>query len=161
MAVAPNDNVLIAFEYGGPDAPGYAVVDSNGAIVSPARFLTFVEQDALYAGAFGDGDFMVIVGEDDSNVSLKFTISHDGTMLHEPGLGTGGIPGEDQQRGVVTLDNKTVAVFEASYHSARPIYMTRYSKGFLQLKKESDSEVRLYNFGPETLNATVAVHGTP
>lgn len=161
LAIAPNGNALVAFEYGGPDAPGYAVVDANGSLVSPPRFLTFVEQDAIYAGTYADGSFFVMVGEDDSNVGRKFTIGNDGTMLHEPGYATGYIPPNDRLRGVVTLDDNTVGVFEASYHDTQPIFMTRYSKGFLQLKKENDKEVRLYNFSPETLSATVAAHATP
>ena len=99
--------------------------------------------------------------EDDSNVTLKFTIGNEGEMRHSPTLGTGAISGGDGHRAIITLDDHSVLVFEASYENERPISMTRYSKGYLELRRESDDEVRLYNFTPESLQTSVAAHRIP
>ena len=60
----------------------------------------------------------------------------------------------------MTLDDATVALFESDYGNNN-LTMTEVSKGYLELRRVSDEEARLYNFTPETLEATIAVHRVP
>jgi hypothetical protein len=159
-ALAPNGNVLLAFEYGGPDAMGYAVVDEGGSLLAGPTLLSALEPDAVAAGVFGDGDFALFVGEDDTNVMQMYVISSVDGSLRAPANIVGATSPNDGIRTVLPLDAGTVAVFEADYHN-RNLAMTQVSKGYLELRRISDEEVQLVNFTPETLEATVAVHRTP
>jgi len=159
-AAAPNGSVLLAFEYGGPDAMAYAVVDEAGTLISPPTLLSAHEPDAVAAGVFADGDFALFVGEDDTNVMELFVIGSTDGALRAPANVVGVVSPDDGRRAVLTFGDAKVTLLESAYPGNR-IAMTEVSKGYLELRRVSDEEVQLHNFTPEALDATVAAHRTP
>jgi hypothetical protein len=160
LAVAPNGNVLIGFEYGGPEAMAYAVVDEAGAVVHPVTTLSVHSPDAAAAGVFGDGDFVFFSGEGDSSVLEMWTISSESGALLSPPVLVDSVPPNDGVRSVLTLGPSTVGLVEIDYRGTT-ITLTELSKGFLQLELIDDTEVQLHNFTPEALELSVIAHRVP
>jgi hypothetical protein len=57
--------------------------------------------------------------------------------------------------------NGALAHMAPSYDSDVPPYMSLYTKGLLQVRVESEDEVRLYNHTPDPLDVTLVAHRTP
>lgn len=158
-AVAPNGNVLLAFEYGTPDAMGYAVVDEAGAVLHPPTLLSAHEAGAMSAGTFGDGTFVVLTSEDDSFGTEMFVIGTDGARRAPANL-VGTVSPRDGRKAVLALEDNRVLLIEVA-NPGTVVAMTEVSKGYLELRRISDAEVQLHNLTSETLEATVAAHRTP
>jgi hypothetical protein len=161
VVVGHDGTVLVTAESGGPDLPFYAVFDLDGAVILPATGMSGWENDQIHAGAFADGDFLVIVWEDDSNAPMTWVMDAQGAILRPMVVGDITVVPDDTRGAFIPGPGNTLGFVAASYESELPAHLATYTKGLLELRIESDTEVRLYNETPDTLDVTIAAHGTP
>ena len=161
LVVGSQGTILVAAESGGPDLPFYAIVDTGGNIVLPATGMSGWENDSIQAAAFPDGDFFIMVTEDDSNAPMTWAIDAEGALLRPMVIGDITVVPDDAVGAFLPSDGNTIAHLAPSYDSDSPPYLSTYTKGLLQLRVESEDEARLYNETPDTLDVTMVVHRTP
>ena len=161
LVVGSQGTILVAAESGGPDLPFYAIVDTAGNIVLPATGMSGWENDSIQAAAFPDGDFIIMVTEDDSNAPMTWAVDAEGALLRPMVIGDITVVPDDLIGAFLPSDGNTIAHLAPSYDGDSPPYLSTYTKGLLQLRVESDNEVRLYNETPDSLDVTMVVHRTP
>lgn len=161
LVLGSQGTLLVAAESGGPDLPFFAVLDTAGNVVQDATGMSGWENDNIQAAAFPDGDFFIMVSEDDSLAPMTWVVGAQGGLLRPMVVGDmTAVPG--YRNGVfLPSTGNNIAHLTPSYDSSLPAYMSTYTKGLLQIRVESDDEVRLYNETPETLDVTMAAHRTP
>lgn len=162
LVYGSQDTLLVAAESGGPDLPFYAVLGADGSVIQPATALNGIEHDAITAGAFPDGDFLFMLAEDESNAPMTWVVDAQGALLRPMVVGDITVVPDDSRGAFITstVDN-TVGHFVGSYDSDIAPRYTVYTKGLLELRVESEDEVRLYNETPNTLDVTLAAHSAP
>jgi hypothetical protein len=161
VVVGSAGTVLVTAESGGPDLPFYAVFDLDGTVLQPATGMSGWENDQIQAGAFADGDFLVVVTEDDSNAPMTWVVGADGALLRPMVVGdVRGVP-DDERGAFLPGAGNTLHHLTGSYDDETPAWLATYTKGLLELEVLSDTEVRLTNETPDTLDVTLAAHGTP
>lgn len=153
--------ILVAAESGGPDLPFYAVIANDGTVVMPSTGMSGWENDMIQAAAFADGDFLVMVAEDDSNAPMTWAISAQGALLRPMVVGDVTVVPDDVRGAFMPGPGNTLMHLAPSYDSDVAPYLSTYHKGVLQLRVESEDEVRLYNETPDTLDVTLVAHRTP
>lgn len=162
VVVGSQDTVLIAAESGGPDLPFYAVLGIDGSVIQEATGMSGWENTMIEAGAFPDGDFLVIVTEDDSLAPMTWAIGAQGHLLRPMVVGDiASVPDYDLGVFLPTGSDHTLGHIDPSYDSEVAPHYTAYTKGVLQLREESSGEVRLYNHTPTTLDVTLVAHSAP
>jgi hypothetical protein len=161
LVLGSQGTLLVAAESGGPDLPFYAVVDTDGTVLRPATGMSGWENTMIEATAFADGDFLVMVTEDDSLAPMTWAISAQGNLLRPMVVGDiTVVPDYDPGAFIPGVGNQVMHL-APSYDSDNAPYLSTYTKGILQLRVESDDEVRLYNETPDTLEVTLVAHRTP
>lgn len=161
LAVSTDDTILVAAESGGPDLPFYAVIAADGTLLQPATGMSGWENTMIEAAAFPDGDFMVMVTEDDSLAPMTWVVGNQGALLRPMVIGDITVVPDYDPGVFMQHPNGALAHMAPSYDSDVPPYMSLYTKGLLQVRVESDDEVRLYNHTPDPLDVTLVAHRTP
>ena len=161
VVVGSQGTILVAAESGGPDLPFYAVIADDGTVVMPATGMSGWENDMIQAGAFADGDFLVMVTEDDSYAPMTWAISAQGALLRPMVVGDITVVPDYNRGSFMPGPGNTLLHLAPSYDSDSASYLSTYHKGVLQLRVESEDEVRLYNETPDTLDVTLVAHRTP
>jgi hypothetical protein len=112
MARAANGNVLVAFELGGPDALAYTVFSGAGQQLVESTLLTDHEPRDFNVGTFGNGDFAVIMTDDESNVGMFWNVRNGGSLVHtRPMLLDGGY-----------APDRRMLIFPTGPHTANVVY---------------------------------------
>ena len=157
FARAPNGNLLFAYELTSTDGVGYFVVDTLGNMIAWAQHVTFIEPDELTAGAFTNGDFAILIGEDDSVSTIKQIISNTDYAI-----------GHEEMLGVVSMDDDHPIAWASGDIKMTLLYIpysgnTRtvsFAPGYLKLELVSETEMRLHNYGAQTADVMISVQGS-
>lgn len=161
LVAGSQGTLLVAAESGGPDLPFYAVLRDDGTVIQPATGMSGWENDTIQAAAFADGDFFILVHEDDSIAPMTWVVGAQGTLLRPMVIGDiTGVP-DDDLGAFFAGEGNTVGHLSPSYESEVDPYLSTYTKGLLQLRVDSDDAVSLHNETPDTLDVTLVAHRTP
>jgi len=156
ISSAPNGNWICSFEYGGPDSVAYAVLDAEGEFVRRSMPYSNHEPTEVGSIAFPDGTFAAIYLEDDSLTANAQYITNSGTMIGSPVVFSGSAgPGYDRPFLKAVSNNEFVMIGKA-YSSESGLQMVRSSRGYLELRRVSPTEARLYNFSATTVEAVLS-----
>lgn len=162
VVVGSQGTVLVAAESGGPDLPFYAVLGVDGAVIQEPTGMSGWENTMIEAGAFPDGDFLIIVTEDDSLAPMTWAVGAEGQLLRPMVVGDiAVVPDYDPGVFLPTGAAHTLGHIAPSYTSDVAPHYTAYTKGVLQVREESSGEVRLYNHTPTSLDVTLVAHSAP
>lgn len=161
LVLGSQGTILVAAESGGPDLPFYAVLDTDGNVVQPPTGMSGWENTMIEAAAFPDGDFFVLVTEDDSLAPMTWVVGAQGGLLRPMVVGDLTVVPDYDPGFFLPSDGNTVSHVAPSYDGSTPAFQSTYTKGLLQLRVVSDEEVRLYNETPDTLDVTMVVHRVP
>ena len=102
-----------------------------------------------------------MVAEDDSNAPMTWAISAQGALLQPMVVGDITVVPDDARGAFIPGPGNTLMHLAPSYDEDVAPYLSTYHKGVLQLRVESEDEVRLYNETPDTLDVTLVAHRTP
>ena len=156
IAQAPNGHWLANFEFGGPDTVASALLNSAGELVVAAMPYSEHEPTEVAAFAFPDGSFGAIFMEDDSLVGNLQCIANDGTIMAPYTTFTGTVgPGYETFFAKATSNHTFMGIFEP-YDEDAGIQMLHAARGYLDLRLESPTELRLYNYTAHAVNALVS-----
>ena len=155
MALA---NWLIAFEFGGPDTTAFAVLNSAGELVACPQPYTEHEPTEMAALSFPDGTFGAIYIEDDSLAANLQCSTVDGELAAPYTTFSGSVgPGYDSVFAQAVSNHEFIAI-DKPYDEEAGIQMLHATRGYLELRLESPTELRLYNFTAQTVNAVVSAN---
>ncbi len=161
LVLGSQGTLLVAAESGGPDLPFHAVLDTEGNVVQPATGMSGWENTKIEAAAFPDGDFLILVTEDDSLAPMTWVVGAKGGLLRPMVVGDLTVV-PDYDAGVfLQADGNQLWRLAPYYADEVPAFRSTYTKGLLQVRVESEDEVRLYNETPDTLEVTLVTHRTP
>lgn len=161
LAQGSQGTLLVAAEAGGPDLPFYAVLEEDGTVVQPATGMSGWENTMIQATAFADGDFLILVTEDDSLAPMTWVVGARGGLLRPMVIGDLTVVPDYDPGAFFPGEGNTVQHIAPSYESEVSPYMSTYTKGLLQLRVDSDDAVTLHNETPDTLDVTLVAHRTP
>jgi hypothetical protein len=158
ISQSANGNWLCSFEYGGPDSTAYAVLNSAGELVSASQVYTEHEPTEIASLAFPDGSFGSIFFEDESLVGNLQCVSNEGQRVAPYTQFTGPIgPGYDRHF-VKAISNHELMMLFVPYEEQSGVQMLRSARGYLELRVESATEVRLYNWAASAVDAVLSAN---
>ena len=158
-ARADNGNVMIAYELGGPDAMAYAVFNAKGELIAGPTTITGHEPDFYSAGVFGDGDFVLAMGEDESEAGLMWNINNQGQLMHSDSIKFGHGWEPDYRFSIFPVNDFQVnLVYEA--YSDPSSYMQTVAKNYLPVKKISEAEVSVTNWSAQSVEVVLTAWET-
>jgi hypothetical protein len=158
ISQSANGNWLCSFEYGGPDSTAYAVLNSAGELVSGPQTYTEHEPTEISSVAFPDGSFGAIFFEDDSLVGNLQCVTNEGQRVAPYTRFSGPIgPGYDRPFAKALSNHEFMMLF-IPYEEQSGIQLLRSARGHLELRVESATEVRLYNWAASAVDAVLSAN---
>ncbi len=160
IAKAPNGNILVSYELGGPDSAMYVMFDDNESIIAGPSLFTADEPSRFGCGVFGDGHFAMLMLEGDSLAGALYNIGNDGYLwpgfslwsgVHGPGYGA---------PQTVTLSNSDIDVIFVGYEARLGAQLLHVTKGFLPVETLSATQVQVTNWAADPVDVSLTAVGT-
>jgi hypothetical protein len=158
ISQSANGNWLCSFEYGGPDSTAYAVLNSAGELVSGPQTYTEHEPTEVASVAFPDGSFGAIFFEDDSLVGNLQCVTNEGQRVAPYTRFTGPIGPDYDRPFAKAVSNHEFMMLFTPYEEQSGIQLLRSARGHLELRVESATEVRLYNWAASAVDAVLSAN---
>ncbi len=160
VAIAPNGNICVGFEYGGPDGVGYVLLDQVGNILAGPEPVTDHEPRwrSIRCGAFGDGDFAVHYAEDDSQTGVMNNITNAGMPVGGVDYWSGNLSPSVLE--TAPLPGHEMLIVYDPYTSTLPAQLIHVSKGYLAVETVSATQVQVTNYAAEPATVVLTAIGS-
>jgi len=158
-ARADNGHTLIAYEVGGPDAMAFAVFDGAGELIAGPTTITDNEPDYYSVGVFGDGDFLLAMGEGQSEAGLMWNINNQGQLIHSDSIKFGHGWEPNHRFSIFPVNDYQVNLVYEVYSNPGS-YMQAVAKNYLPVKHVSETAVTVTNWAANPLEIVLTVWET-